>query len=148
MKTVHDARLKMKRISIFLMVIFVLMLIIPGCGGGSKMHQSKILNDQRLPKMVPQIDKDARGKSIITITEELTYPGMKSYEGQVYEFLSGDSPDKVAQYYADKLPGSVMAKSTSDVETDSFWTITYKDLIIRLYYYGGNQTIIKFKKQL
>jgi hypothetical protein len=138
----------MKKISFILVCIFVTALIISGCGGGQKMHQSKILNEKGLPKMVPQIDENARGKSIITITEELTYPGMKSYEGMTYEYLSADSPDKVAQYFADKLPGSTMEKAIQEPESDSFWTITYKDLIIRLYYYGGNQTIIKYKKQL
>lgn len=138
----------MKEIKFILVILIILALSISGCGGQQKMHKSKILNEKGLPKMVPQIDENARGKSVITITEEITYPGMKSYEGLVYEYLSADPPDKVAQYFADKLPGSTMEKATQDVETDSFWTITYNDLIIRLYYVNGNQTIIKYKKQV
>jgi hypothetical protein len=138
----------MKNINTILLCIFVLTLFVSGCGGKQMMHQSKILNDQKLPKMVPQIDENARGKKVIDITEEISYPGMKSYEGALYEFLSTDPPDKVAQYFADKLAGSKMEKATLDPEEDSFWTITFKDLIIRLYYYNGNQTIIKYKKQL
>jgi hypothetical protein len=73
---------------------------------------------------------------------------MTNYEGQTYEFLSKDDPQKVADWYQANLAGSTMQKSSSDVETDSFWTVNYKDLTIRIYYINGSESIIKFKTKV
>jgi hypothetical protein len=138
----------MKTFKAVLIFLFVVAIICSGCGKGGDMHKSKNLNDQGLPKQGPQVGDTEIGKAVITITPELTYPGMTNYEGQTYEFLSKDDPQKVADWYQANLAGSTMQKSSSDVETDSFWTVNYKDLTIRIYYINGSESIIKFKTKV
>lgn len=138
----------MKLFHTVLIFLFVAAIICSGCSGGDGMHKSKKLNAQGLPDQVPQIDPTQRGKQVINITPELTYPGMLSYEGGTYEFVSKDNPQKVADWYQANLAGCTMQKTSTDVETDAFWTVNYKKIIIRIYYINGSESIIKFKTEV
>lgn len=138
----------MKTFYAVLIFMFVVTVICAGCGKDGDMRQSTKLNDQGLPIQGPQVDETQTGKQVIKITPELTYPGMVSYEGQTYEFLSKDSPQTVADWYQANLPGSTVEKSIQSPETDSFWTVNYKKIIIRIYYINDAESIIKFKTQV
>jgi hypothetical protein len=138
----------MKTLNAVLIFLFVVAIICSGCSKRDGMHTSKKVNPQGLPIQGPQIGDDETGKPVITITPELTYPGMESYAGQNYEFVSKDDPQKVADWYQANLAGSTMQKTVTSEETDSFWTVNYKKLIIRIYYYNGNESIIKFKTEI
>ena len=138
----------MKTFNAVLIVLFVVAIICSGCGKSGEMNKSKKLNDQGLPIQGPQIGDDETGKPVITITPELTYPGMESYAGQNYEFVSKDNPQKIADWYQANLAGSTMQKTVAGEETDSFWTVNYEKLTIRIYYYNGNESIIKFKTEI
>jgi hypothetical protein len=138
----------MKTLNAVLIFLFVVAIICSGCSKRDGMHTSKKVNPQGLPIQGPQIGDDETGKPVITITPELTYPGMVSYEGQTYEFLSKDDPQKVADWYQANLAGSTMQKKTFDVETDSIWTVNYKKIIIKISYINGNESMIKFKTEV
>ncbi len=128
--------------------MLILLTAFSGCNKDVKMHQSKIKNEQGLPKMVHQVDETARGRSIIDITEDMKYPGMTPYQGAKYEYLSGDSPQDVADWFVANLDGATMKKNQASAEDNSKWIIKYKKNIIDIVYYSGSGALIRYKYDL
>lgn len=137
----------MRKISIII-TLLILLVAFSGCNKEKIMHESKIKNEQGLPKMVHQIDKDARGRDIIDITEDMKYPGMTPYQGAKYEFTSGDSPQAVAEWFVANLDGATMKKNQAQAEENSKWIINYKKNIIDIVYYSSSGSLIRYKYDL
>jgi hypothetical protein len=125
--------------------LLILLAAFSGCNKDVKMHQSKIKNEQGLPKLVHQIDKDARGRAVIDITEDLKYPDMIQYQDAVYDFISGDPPPVVADWFMANLDGAMMKKNQAQQDEDSKWIIHYKKYIIDIVYYSGSGSLIRYK---
>ena len=135
----------MRKIVIVISLI-ILVFALSGCNKGIKMHKSKILNDQGLPKMVHQIDKDARGGDIIIFTEEMKYPGMLQYEKAKYDFLATDPPKTVADYFIAKLDKSTLKKIQARQDEDSKWIVTWGKYSIDVIPYGGGGSLLRYKR--
>ena len=135
-----------KTIIIVSLLIFVFSM--SGCDKGVKIHQTKIRNEQGLPKMVPQIGEDAPRIDIITLTEEMRYPGMTNYEGAKYDFISGDPPETVANWFEANLDKSILKKNQASREKDSKWIIFWGDFSIDVLAYDSSGSLIRYKRLL
>lgn len=134
----------MRKLAIII-CLFIFVVAFSGCSKGQKMHQSKIKNEQGLPKLVHQIDEHARGKAIMDITEDIQYPGMLQYQDAEYDFTSGDAPETVVNWFTANLNGATMKKYQGQQEKDSQWIVKYKKFIIDVFYYSGSGTLIRYK---
>jgi len=135
----------MKKISIYFLCIMILVVLTIGCGGGSRMHQTKDRTVGGLPRMAPQMAPDEKGAEAIKLTPDLIYPGSASYEGAKYFYVSADSPEKVASWFEQNLKGSSSNK-TSDDPADYKVVISYKGLEIDVVTGPhGSDTLIQYK---
>lgn len=139
----------MRKNIIYLTVCFMAIILVSGCGGKSKMHQTKDRNPHGLANMHHQIDYETeRGRAVIELTEDMKYPGIEPYEGAKYDFISGDPPQTVADWYSGALEGSRVKKQIGKQGGASKWVIKQDKLIIDIMPYGGSGSLIRYKLDL
>ncbi|MBU1024002.1 hypothetical protein KKB99_06935, partial [bacterium] len=109
----------------YLTACLIVIASVSGCGDKNAMRQTKDKNPQGLANMHHQVDyANQKGKSALDITEDMKYPGIQPYENAKYEFISGDSPQTVADWYKEHLKGSDVKKLTGKQSGQSKWIIT------------------------
>jgi len=88
------------------------------------------------------------GKPIIDLTG-IVYPGSKPFDNAQYDYMSSDTPDKVAEWFRQNLPDATVDKPGADTLSDALWVVNYKDYIIEIIV-GPNQTdtLVRYKKKL
>ena len=138
----------MRKIYVYLIVSFIIASVLSGCGGKRTMFEPKKKNAQGLAIMDHPDITSQSGTSLMDITEDIKYPGIKPYEGSSFEFISGDSPQKVAEWYNGKFEGSTIAKRTGKRSGNTKWLITQDRWIIDIIPYGGSGSLIRYKWDL
>lgn len=115
----------------FSLILFgiIILAFLTGCGGGKSetMYKAKKKGPGGMPVMQNVIDSEKRGKEAIKLSDEISYPGMEPYEGSHYEFVAKESPEKVANWFIEKLEGEVVNKKASQNANETEWRILYKD---------------------
>jgi hypothetical protein len=139
----------MKKLPIIFACIFIFAVALNGCGAGGNMHQTKDKTPGGLPRQAPQVTADTRGNSVIELTPDLLYPGSAPYEGAPYDYISADNPQKVGDWFAANLKGSISNKTTTSDPNNFRIQINYKDLIIDILPGpNGGDTLIRYKTPL
>jgi len=132
-----------------MLLILILLTFVVSCGSDNKMVQAKKKTAGGLPAQVPQMSSGDKAKEVIKLTENLIYPGSKPYETAKYDYVSGDNPDKVCNWFETNLKGSVVNKMTTKDPGNCKYTITFENLIIDILPGPhGADTLIRYKMDI
>ena len=138
----------MNRYFFSILIGFIILALLSGCGGGNseKMYKARKKGPAGMPTMQPPVSKDKKGEESIKLNEEISYPGMVSYEGAKYEYTAEDSPQKVVDYFTEKLKGAILNKKSGRSVSETEWVFLFKKYeIVIATGPKGSDTLIRYK---
>ena len=139
----------MKTYQLILIAFFVLSILLFGCAKKKPIYETDKRTPGDLPVLDKQIDDDEHSVDIISLTEDLIYPGSEPYEDAKYDYLADESPAKVAHWFEGNFEGCKVKKVSANLPENAKWIITLDSLIVEVLQGPERKnTLIRYKKDI
>jgi hypothetical protein len=133
---------------IFLICTLIFFVLL-GCADKPKIYPAKDKTPGNQAVIKPQIKPTDRGEQAIILTDKILYPGSQPFEGAQYDYITQETPARVAHWFEINLKNSTLKNIKGRSEQDEYWVVESGDLVIEIFY-GPNEgsTLIRYKKDI
>lgn len=139
----------MRQISGIFLISILLVLVLSGCADKRQMYPPKDKTKGGQAVIKEQIKPTDRGKQAIILTDKMLYPGSTPFEGAQYDYITQETPARVAHWFEVNLENSTLKNIQGRSEQDESWIVEQGDLIIEVYYGPiEGSTLIRYKKDI